>query len=51
MKPSNLVVDLNLRRDVDAHNSTKVNLLVLVLESSVADPLNFGTDGSADPYL
>ncbi len=25
VKPSNLVVDLNLRRDVDAHNSTKVN--------------------------
>jgi hypothetical protein len=25
VKPSNLVVDLNLRCDVDAHNSIKVN--------------------------
>jgi hypothetical protein len=35
VKTSNLVVDLNLRRDVDAHNSTKVNLLVPV--GSAAD--------------
>ncbi len=28
VKTSNLVVDLNLRRDVDAHNSTKVIFFV-----------------------